>query len=608
MGRLMGWGLRARLAGLLCGVVLALAPDPSWGQQTLRGVALVIGQSNYGSVSDLPNAQRDADAIENLLGDLGFEASVVSDRDGQLLRGDLDAFRSDAEGADVAIVYYAGHAVEIEGEYYLVPTDADPSSPELLAAGLISLAEFVSHLRAEVIIILLDACRDNPFPPGTMIRRSGDAAPVAVSSSRLQSRSAIATARTAPATDPSFGIVVGFAAEPGKIALDGEPGGNSPYAAALLRHIGAMEGQEFGTVMRMVAEEVYLKTSGKQRPWVNESLRRLLYFGQARAAIPKDEADVLTERRKLLLTIAELPERRRKQVEVAAAEGGVPMDVLYGILRALGTKIPQDPAKLDDLLRSEAERVAKILIERQAVSTPDPEIARLSKLADAAEREGLLAIADDMRERAKARVRGLRQTRRTQEEALRQRNIEDASVFARSAETKLASWKLLAAADDFAEAFRIVERWDGSLAWYYKHSEISALTDHGRYNADNAALSRAIEEARRTLRLSESLDDKSKRAEALESLGVALIDLGEREVGREGLDEAVVVFRETLQLLSRESNPLEWASSQIHLGNALQTLGWREDGKRRLEEAATAYRAALQVYKQEEQPLEWNDS
>ncbi|TGS10879.1 caspase family protein, partial [Mesorhizobium sp. M1C.F.Ca.ET.187.01.1.1] len=77
-----------------------------------------------------------------------------------------------------------------------------------------------------------------------------------------------------PAADASLGTVIGFAAEPGRPALDGAAGENSPYAAALLRHLAAMKGTEFGSVMRMVTEEVYLDTKAKQRPWVNESLRR----------------------------------------------------------------------------------------------------------------------------------------------------------------------------------------------------------------------------------------------------------------------------------------------------------------------------------------------
>ncbi|TGV62530.1 hypothetical protein EN801_049315, partial [Mesorhizobium sp. M00.F.Ca.ET.158.01.1.1] len=85
----------------------------------------------------------------------------------------------------------------------------------------------------------------------------------------------------------------------------------------------------------------------KQRPWVNESLRRLLYFGVAPPEPTGDDGLITGERRQLLLTISELPDPKRAQVELASLQEGVPLDALYGVLRALGTeKIPEDPADL----------------------------------------------------------------------------------------------------------------------------------------------------------------------------------------------------------------------------------------------------------------------
>src|SRR5690606_21233164 len=124
--------------------------------------------------------------------------------------------------------------------------------------------------------------------------------------------------------------------EPGAPALDGAAGDNSPYAKALLRHLAAMQGAEFGQVMRMVTEEVYLATGARQRPWVNESLRRLVYFGVAPEEPEGVEKTITGERRQLLLTMASLPGPERLQVERVAAEKGVKLDSLYGVLRAMG--------------------------------------------------------------------------------------------------------------------------------------------------------------------------------------------------------------------------------------------------------------------------------
>src|SRR5690606_25397863 len=194
---------------------------------------------------------------------------------------------------------------------------------------------------------------DNPFPAGSVVRLDDGEEAVPMGAGGLgETRGARALAAPQPGVE-SFGAVIGFAAEPGKVALDGAPGENSPYAAAVLRHLDTMAGEEFGLVMRMVAEEVYLKTGGAQRPWVNESLRRLLYFGVSPDVPDGAEGDILRERRQLLVTIAGLPDIERRQVESVARDGGVPMDAVYGMLRALGEDAPRDPAQLETLLREQ---------------------------------------------------------------------------------------------------------------------------------------------------------------------------------------------------------------------------------------------------------------
>ena len=210
------------------------------------------------------------------------------------------------------------------------------------------LSAVMDELKATVpvTIMLLDACRTSPFPPGSVIRvtPSGSAEPIG--DGGLTPVRGAKALEAAPDASDNLGTVVGFAAEPGRPALDGPAGENSPYAAALLRHLAAMKGVEFGAVMRMVTEEVYLDTKAKQRPWVNESLRRLLYFGVAPEEPGGDEGLITGERRKLLLTISDLPDINRVQIETAAARDDVPLDALFGVLRAMGTeKIPEDPER-----------------------------------------------------------------------------------------------------------------------------------------------------------------------------------------------------------------------------------------------------------------------
>ena len=312
----------------------------------LRGVALVIGQSDYENIPKLTNPEHDARAIEEMLDGLGFETDVSNDRDARKLRRDLEGFVEDAEGADVAIIYYSGHGIEAGGENFLVPVDADVGSLEDAGEKLVPLSQILAELKKSVpvTIVLLDACRNDPFPPGSVLKLSPDDEGKPITAGGLgETRGVVALKDPGSSTgaDDSLGQVIGFAAEPGKVALDGDAGGNSPYAAAILRHLGAMQGQEFGIVLRMIGEEVYLKTSGQQRPWVNESLRRLLYFGGSVDQPTGEEGEILSERRQLLLTIADLPGAERGQIETIARDGGVPMDALYGMLRCSAPKSPR---------------------------------------------------------------------------------------------------------------------------------------------------------------------------------------------------------------------------------------------------------------------------
>ncbi len=261
---------------LICAVVAADA-----GEGKLRGVALVIGQSSYASLPALGNPANDARAIDGLLTELGFDVVTITDADRKKLRRSLARFVEDAEDADVALLYYSGHGIEAGGDNFLVPVDATVSSLDAADEELAPLSDVLSQLQetVPVSIVLLDACRNNPFPPGAVVKQAdGSSAPAAGAGLGVP-RSVVALAARAKKTE-GLGAVIGFAAAPGQVALDGDPNGNSPYAAALLKHLGA-GGFPLSDVMTMVTEEVYLKTGAHQLPWTNSSLRRALFFGRA---------------------------------------------------------------------------------------------------------------------------------------------------------------------------------------------------------------------------------------------------------------------------------------------------------------------------------------
>jgi len=535
--------------------------------RAMRGVALIIGNGAYEHLTPLDNPDADAGAIEKLFDDLGFETDDATDADLRKLRRAIDRFIEDAEGVDVALVYYAGHGVEAGGENYLVPVDADVSSLDDAAENLVPLSDILRRLRkvAPLSFVLLDACRDNPFPPGSVIRSAPGAEALPVSASGLgetrtmkQFGQAGASAKPAAVND-SLGTLIGFAAEPGQRALDGDPGGNSPYAAAILRHVPAMAGEEISTVMRMVAEEVYLKTDGRQRPWVNENLRRLVYLGAAPPEVEGPEGDILRERRQLLVNISALPSAERRQIEAVARDGGVTMDSVYGMLRALGDDAPANPEELKNLLRDQIATIRKLESERAAISATDPEIARLTSLADQATSEGALSTAIELHEQAKARVEEISHAVDDAEADIRERRLEFGEVYARSARANFAAFKYEQAAADYQKAFDEVERWDDFSAWSYRGNQATALMESGWKGGATDNLRRAAELAPQIIALSEKLADRSN-----------------------------------------------WAISQGFLGNVLMTLGQRTNDQTMIASAIEAYEAALTVFTQELYPAEYN--
>jgi hypothetical protein len=133
-----------------------------------RRVALVLAAEDYKQVRKLDNPVNDARAVETLLEGLGFEVWLETDRDLKRMRRALDDFKQDASGADVALVFFAGHGVALQGVNYLLPTDADPASSQKLAETSLPLEEVRNALAevAPLAIVLLDACRDDPFAAG----------------------------------------------------------------------------------------------------------------------------------------------------------------------------------------------------------------------------------------------------------------------------------------------------------------------------------------------------------------------------------------------------------------------------------------------------------
>lgn len=569
-----------------------------------KGVALIIGQSNYEHLPQLINPANDARQMDDMLRSLGFETTVATDLRGRKLARALSNFTEDAEGADVAVIYYSGHGIEAGGENWLLPIDVDVAALNQAEHQLIGVSGLIADVNAvaPLTLVFLDACRTNPFPPGTkLIGESGEA--LLVSAAGLGNPRGVATPGAEPLAE-GLGTLIGFAAEPGRAALDGEPGGNSPYAAALIRHFSAMDGSEVGIVMRMVTEEVYLKTRGHQRPWVNETLTRLVYLGASRPA-ESDAGRILSERRQLLVTITDLSATQRQQVEAAAQTADVPMDALYGLLRSLGARLPREPAELDKILTAEAARVKLLLQSQTALQSQDPEITRLAGLARQALEDGALDAYLSFWQQAKDRFTKVAARLDDTEANLRARRLEGGEVLANTAAAHELKADYRSAAQNYALAFEQAAKWDEGKAWEYKRREADAWLSQGDERGDDGAVAKSIAVFEEALVLAPRQTAAAQWAWTQNNLGNAFLVRSRSDAGTGDLKLAIAAYRAALEERPRNREPRLWAKTQNNLAVASAELAERTGEQKLLNDAVEAYRAALSETPRDADPLVW---
>lgn len=235
-----------------------------------RRVALVIGNTGYQHVRALRNPANDADAIAKNLRDLGFVVSEGIDLDRARMQAMTRNFLRDAAGAEIALFYYAGHGIQVGGHNYLVPVDVDLKAGVNPVAVMTDMDTIMAGLDDQIRtnILILDACRNNPI--GDQIADAGASRSLSTAPG-LAAPSALANGATLGA-----GTLIAFATAPGQVALDGA-GANSPFSAALSRHIGT-PGLEIQQMLTRVRAEVVAATKSKQVPWSNSSLLGEVYL------------------------------------------------------------------------------------------------------------------------------------------------------------------------------------------------------------------------------------------------------------------------------------------------------------------------------------------
>ena len=242
------------------GVVLLLSTVlVAWASVALADgrVALVVGNSTYSHIGRLPNPANDAAAVSAALRRLGFEVTTNLDAGLTELNQALRTFTRRSAGADVALVFYAGHGLEMDGVNYVVPVDARLERDVDVRYETATLEDLVaSTVGASLRLVILDACRNNPL---------------ARSMQRTVARRSVSGGSFGEFNEDLLGneTLVAYAAAAGTTAADGR-GRNSPYTSALLSHLETP--LEIGLLFRRVRAEVLSATNGEQRPHEYHSL------------------------------------------------------------------------------------------------------------------------------------------------------------------------------------------------------------------------------------------------------------------------------------------------------------------------------------------------
>ena len=267
---------RSALASGAIAILIFLCATASTKAQ--NRVALVIGNSRYINVAALTNPENDAKEIGQSLERLGFSVTQVLDTNFETFRKSLLQFNRAAAGAEIAVLYFAGHGMEVGGENWLMPVDAAAKTEIDIDKEAISLrtAMLAVSNATRLGLVILDACRNNPF--AARMQRTGQLRTVERGLARVE---------------PHKNILVAYAARDGTTSEDGT-GRHSPFTAALLNNIET-PGLEINFLFRRVRDDVTAATGGAQQPFVYGSLSKEKVFLKPAVARPIDPASTSSD-------------------------------------------------------------------------------------------------------------------------------------------------------------------------------------------------------------------------------------------------------------------------------------------------------------------------
>ena len=334
----------AIVVALACAVLTA--PSAAHAE---RRVALVIGNSAYSHTSALRNPKNDANDLAGTLKQVGFEVHLGLDLDQRGFAQIFEKFARELEGADVGLLFYAGHALQINEKNYLVSTEARLENEFFIASEAVELEPLVRLMesRTQTNLVFLDACRNNPLADN--LRRN-------LAALKRSANLGRGLARMEPAARDTL---IAFAAAPGQEAADGSER-NSPFTAALLRHI-PRPGVEVSVMLKEVTADVRRDTRNAQRPQQLSDMSRTFYFAAAPAAVAQPQA---AERPPAAAPVPAGPDRALDVAYWSSAQASNDCDSV----RAYIQRFP-DGAFID-LARLAERRLCPLA--RRVTATPEP--------------------------------------------------------------------------------------------------------------------------------------------------------------------------------------------------------------------------------------------
>lgn len=296
---------------LIVSLVLLLLPSIAVAQDAKR-VALVIGNSAYKFAGDLANPRNDAVDLAAVLTKLGFAVIEGFDLDKASFDRKIRDFAVALSGADVGVFYYAGHGLQVAGQNYLVPVDAQAETSAALDFEMVrlDLVHRTMEREAQTNVLFLDACRNNPLSRNL---------------ARAMGTRSTEIGRGLAAVESGVGTLISFSTQPGNVALDGG-GRNSPFAASLVKRISSSS-DDLSALLIDVRNDVRKETGNKQVPWEHSALTGRFYFGVPAVVPAQPTMPHLSEAAQVWATVKETTE-----LPVLEAFAKQFSDTVYGAL------------------------------------------------------------------------------------------------------------------------------------------------------------------------------------------------------------------------------------------------------------------------------------